>query len=324
MIQTIPQSPTTWTSGLPETPASFLGPSEKIPTPSPSLFLASGEVFNSEIQNFLQGHDAAIQQALNHPPEPVLNRLAKVNEKRRRKGMAALDLSQVNAKLEEIYRQSGLTDQEKKKEIEDLRKELKLSKGDMKALFTRPIADIFERAAQSLELFRKEQEERLQSQREQAEKIFGKTSREVKDIKEKQALLSTSILPREEAYGRRGNFFKGLYPSFWSKFKGFFKKIGNGIKKGFGVLVKVVPGLKTLVTSLTGIIRPLHDLFQGKFVSFFKNLGTGLLQTFGEIPKLAGLIPGIGTAANWIGQGIKGIQEVLPGSSKSSSPQDFS
>lgn len=141
----------------------------------------------------------------------------------------------VTKKIEEIANNSSLTDKEKRAQINELRKQLGLSKGDMKKFFTKPL------------------------ERSYAQKIDQLKATGI-DSPEKQRLL-------EQLESK-----KKLYGSMY-KAGGCVKKVFKGIGKGLAMVGKVALGVVTAIANPASLI-PMAASLIGKIPGVGKVVNT--------------------------------------------------
>lgn len=187
-----------------------------------------------------------LQQKILNPEPETIHRLQQINSDRNKKGLPPIDFKSSTQQIESIMNNPSLSDKEKKKQIGSLRKQLGLSKKDMKALFTQRLKKIYESAAQQIKL-----------------QIQNTT-----DPIEKQRLTQ-----RLQQYESKASLYNSMFKSIWSKLGGVFKKIGSVFKKVVSGIFKVVKFLSPLLKFIPGIgqIASLAtDLF-GKAFNFLKD-----------------------------------------------------
>ncbi len=232
--------------------------------PNASRYAASAETFQSEVQGQIEQSRAQISRAIAHPDASTLKALNQTNQRLQKQGKPPIDLAKTTQEVESILNKPGLSDNEKKKQIEALRKKLGLSEGEMKELFTQRLAKIYSAAAKSLQQYQKAKSEALKAELKQAEALYGKNSPQAQEIGKKLEALKSSLDPERQRYLERSNFYKSLYPSFWSKLGSFFKSLGQGFMKVlsfvkpfltmipvFGPLASMaVQGLETIIKAI--------------------------------------------------------------------------
>lgn len=280
------------------------------PSPIPyyaSTYQDSLEMSRSEAQGKVQQVKTELAQELQQPNSQVVSELSKLNQKRQSQGKAALHWPSTVRQIESISQNSSLGSKEKKKQIEDLRKQLGLSKGEMKKCFTKPLEKIYRRAAEKLDEFKKQNLTQFKYELKIAEETFGKNSPQAAAIKQKQATFLRTLEPEQNKLSEQAHFYKNLYPSFLSRLGGFFKKIGSGILKAAATVGSFLKHIPIIGTIMERVVQPLKYLFTGKMGSFFKSLGSGILKTIGEFKSVLPFIPGIGPVASMIVRGVTGL-----------------
>lgn len=269
-----------------------------------SSYQSSGQSIAAETKNQIDLNRKTLAQELTHPEPKVLEKLGEANQKRLAKGLAPIDLQKLTRQIEAIYQDSSLSDQQKKEKIEQLRKQLGLSKGEMKSLFTKPIESAYRKAEKRLAAFEQAKASQLQAELRQAESAYGKDSPQAKAVRDKLDSLNSSLQAEREGLKAHANFFGSLYPGFWSRLGSAFKKIGQGLAKALSVLAMVVRFIPALGPLVSSAIRSVQSLVQGKLGQF----GKSLLGLLGSAKNLLPMIPGIGPIA---GFAIKGIEALL-------------
>ncbi len=84
-------------------------------------------------------------------PEPEIeSALQKANDRLVRKGLPPVDFVEVTREIESIARDPNRTDKEKRAAMNDVRKRLGLSKGEMKKIFTGRLANLYAEAVKDL------------------------------------------------------------------------------------------------------------------------------------------------------------------------------
>ncbi|HKY62364.1 MAG TPA: hypothetical protein VJR29_03005 [bacterium] len=273
------------------------------PASSASSYQSSNQSIGAEVKNQIDLNRKTLARELSHPEPKVLEKLGEVNQKRGAKGLAPIDLPKVTEQIEAIYKDSSLSDKQKKEKIEQLRKQLGLSKGEMKSLFTKRIESIYKKAEKRLAAFEQAKSSQLHSELRQAEAAYGKDSAQAKAVRDKLDSLKSTLQPEREGLKAQAKFFGSLYPGFWSRLGGAFKKIGQGLAKALSVLAKVVRFIPALGPVLSNAMRTVQSLLQGKF----KELGKSLLSTLGAAKNFAHFIPGIGQIASFAVTGLEAL-----------------
>jgi hypothetical protein len=274
-----------------------------------SQYQSTAKSLVSEKNGQVELNQKQLKSELTNPDSKTLENLSKVNQKRSAKGMAPLSLPLVTQKLEAIYKDSALSDKQKKEKIEQLRKQLGLSKGEMKALFTKRIETAYKNAEKRLAAFEQAKSEQLKSELQQAEASYGKDSAQAKAVQSKLDSLKSSLEPERQKLKAHAKFFGSLYPSFFSKLGSAFKKIGQVLSKGLSVLAKVVRFIPALGPAVAGALRSVQSLFQGKIGQF----GKSLMEILSSAKNLLPMIPGVGPIASFAVTGIEAIVKATRG-----------
>lgn len=279
-------------------------PSETSELVASSGYQSSKGSIAAESKYQISQNQKQLKAELKNPDPKVLEKLSQVNKKRASKGLAPVNLAAVSERLEAIYQDASLSDKQKKEKIDELRKELGLSKGEMKSLFTKRIEKAYKNAEKRLATFEKAKSEQLQAELKQAEATYGKESAQAKSVQTKIDNLKSSLEPERSKLKSHANFFGSIYPGFFSKLGGFFKKVGQGFAKAIGAIalaVRYIPGLGPMVSSA---LRSVQSLVQGKLKDFGKNLlGTALSAA----KNFLHAIPGVGTIASYAVTGIEAL-----------------
>jgi small-conductance mechanosensitive channel len=279
-------------------------PDEPLPASETSRYQSSNRSIAGEAKNQIDLNRKSLTQELSHPEPKVLEKLSEVNQKRSAKGLAPIDLPKVTKQLEAIYKDSHLSEKQKKEKIEQLRKQLGLSKGEMKALFTKRIEAAYKNAEKRLAAFEQAKSNQLKSELQRAEASYGKDSAQAKAVRDKLDSLKSSLQSERESLKAHAKFFGSLYPSFWSKLGSAFKKIGQGLAKALSVLATAVRFIPALGPVVSSALRSVQSLFQGKLGQF----GKSLLGLVGSAKNLLPMIPGVGAIA---GLAVNGIEAVI-------------
>lgn len=269
-----------------------------------SAYQSSAGSIRGEVDHQIAQSQQQLERELKAPPPKVLEKLSQVNQKRAEKGLDPINLLQVTDRLEAIYQDSSLSEKQKKEKIEQLRKELGLSKGEMKALFTKRIEAAYKNAEKRLSAFEKAKSAQLQAELKQAEASYGKDSAQAKAVRDKLETLKSSLEPERNKLKAHAKFFGSLYPGFFSKLGGFFKKVGQGLSKVLGVIALAVRFIPALGPVVSGALRSIQSLVQGKFKEFGKNL---LGSAISAAKNFLHAIPGIGQIASFAVTGIEAI-----------------
>ena len=264
-----------------------------------SMGSISGE---ADIQIALNQKQLALE--LTQAPPKVLEKISELNQKRTGKGLEPISMPKVTRQLEAIYRDSSLSEKQKKEKIEQLRKQLGLSKGDMKKLFTKRIEAAYKSAEKRLADFERAKSEQLNSELKQAEANYGKDSAQAKSVSDKLATFKSSLDLEKQNLKAQAKFFGSIYPSFFSKLGAAFKKFGQIFSKVLGILAQALRFIPALGPVVSGAMRSIQSLLQGKF----KDFGKALLSTaMGAAKNLAHLIPGVGAIASFAVTGIEAV-----------------
>ncbi|HCU25878.1 MAG TPA: hypothetical protein DF383_12745 [Deltaproteobacteria bacterium] len=278
-----------------------------------SSYQSSSGSLMSEAQHQIFQSKAEIARQIEQPDAKTLEKLASLNQKRAAQGQIPIDLKKTSADLEAIQNDRSLSPKEKKKKIEALRKSLGLSKKEMKSLFTKRLEKIYKNAEKSLATFQKAKEQQLQSELRQAEVTYGKNSPQAQAAQNKLDALKNTLEPERKRLGEHAHFYGSLYPSFWSKLGGFFKKVGQGFGKVFSVLgsaLRFIPGIGPIASKIVGAAK---YLFQGKIGKMFSEIGRGIWEGIKNYKQWLPMIPGIGSIASFAVTGIEAIMKATRG-----------
>jgi hypothetical protein len=220
-------------------------------------------------------------------------RLDAVNSKRIQNGKSPIDFQKTTQEIETIMNNPALSDKDKKKQMGEMRKRLGLSKKEMKKLFTKRLAKIYQEAANRL----KAQLSQLKEAALQAEKTYGKNSPQAIEANQKLEAAQRTLGPTLQNLESKAKLYNSMFRSFWSKLGGAFKKIGKGflkIGKTFAKMMNFItpflsfiPGIGQMVALGWGALRGIYQAAKGNFMGFFQN-------AMNLIPG----IPGIGTIAS--------------------------
>lgn len=228
-----------------------------------------------------------LQQSIYTPSLDDQQKLNDVNAKLMKNGKAPLHFQNVTREIENIMNDSSLNEKQKKDLVGKVRERLGLSKGDMKALFTKRLGNLHEQAANKL----KTRVDALEQNAKEIEKIYGKDSPQA--IQAFQALEnSKSILEgQRQQYKQKASSYNKMFPSgFWSKVGGFFKGVVSGITKVVNMIapiLKMIPGIGTLASIGTAAINALNSIVHGDWKGLLHNVANNLVTA----------IPGLGSVA---------------------------
>ncbi len=220
-----------------------------------------------ENQNFLSVINQELQQKINTPEPEIQNRLNTLNSNRVREGKTPLNFSTTNQEIEKILNNPSLGNKEKKDQIENLRKQLGLSKKDMKKLFTKRLARLHQELAQKIQ----NRAQSLAQNLEQIEKTYGKESAQAIAARQRLSSVQQILKNETEKHQQISKLCKNLYPSFWGKIGGFFKKVGSVFKKIPQLLSKAIRFVTPFLNFVPGL-GPLLSVAK----TFFKGIQTGI------------------------------------------------
>lgn len=274
-----------------------------------SFFQLTRESSLSDAQSQVDEAKSLTQLHMQKPDPKVAAQLDKLNSKRGMQKKAPLDWVSSVQQIENIQAGSG-TDKEKKARIEQVRKQMGLSKGEMKKIFMKPLAKIHQQAANRLQAQQKQKQAQFAQELRTAEQVFGKNSPQVAAMQETHNTVMRNLDNARQIHEQQAVFYKKIYPNFWSKVSSFFKKVGGGILKvaqSVGSILKKIPVIGSFARIAENILTPLKKLFTGKIGGFFKSMGTGLLKSIGDAKDLLPLIPGVGPVASMIASGVGGL-----------------
>jgi len=265
--------------------------------------------------NFLQTVQADLEQKILTPEPEIQTRLNEINALRAGEGKAQIDFAKTTREIESIMNDITLSDKEKREKIGQMRKQLGLSKKDMKKLFTKRLEKIYQQAADQIKT-------RLQSLKEsvkEAEKTYGKNSPEAHAARDRLQAAQNQLEPRLQRYQHQASLYKSLFPGFWSKIGGFFKKIGSGLLKIVRVFTKImnlvtpflrfVPGIGQMIAFGWGVLQGFYQAFHGGL----KGLLTGLLSFVRQLPIVGELISTISSSASKILNTIRRVYDLARG-----------
>ena len=231
-----------------------------------SQYQSSESTVQSAAENFAKNVEVAKEHEIYTPDAKTQAQLDKTNQKLASQGKAPIDFQKTTKDVESIMNDSSLSDKDKKKKIESLRKELGLSKKEMKNLFTKRLSNIYKKYANILGQYQKTMMTQLKMEQKQAEQMYGKNSAQAQEAIKKQEALKNTIEPQKKQYEQKANLYKSMYPSFWSKLGGF-------LKKGLNVLTKVISFVKPFVSFIPGVGQ-LASMAMGAFESVVELIKT--------------------------------------------------
>jgi len=270
-------------------PSSVIPPSSILP---PSSTRPVTDATNpSQTSDLLESVKTQLQHRIYTPDAQTQQCLTEINSKRAQQGKAPIDFLGTTKKVEDIMNDPALSDKEKKKRIGDLRNELGLSKKDMKRLFTKRLAKIYQEAANQLKTHLSQLKESVK----EAERVFGKDSPQAAAARGRLQAAQSHLEPTLKKWEHQASLYKSMFPSFWSKIGGFFKKIGQGLLKIGQVFSKImnfvspflrfIPGIGQMVAFGWGALKGLVQAIKGNWRGFL-----------GGLLSFAKGIPGVGTA----------------------------
>lgn len=274
-----------------------------------STFQLTRESSLSDAKTQVDDTQSLIQSAMQRPDPKTTAQLSKLNSKLRAQGKSPLDWATSVRQIEDIRTGSG-SEKEKKSRIEQLRKQMGLSKGEMKKIFTQALAAIHQKAANRLQAIQKQKQAQFGQELRTAEQVFGKNSPQVQAMQETHHAVMRQFESAKQTHQQQAGFYKKLYPSFWSKLGGVFKKIGGGILRAVqsvGSILKKIPVIGSFARIAENILTPLKKLFTGNIGGYFKSMGIGLLKSIGDAKGLLPLIPGVGPIASMLASGVGGL-----------------
>ncbi len=124
----------------------------------------------------------------------TLQALAKANQRLARDGKAPVAITRVTQEIEDIAHDSSLTDKNKRRMINDIRKRLGLKKGEMKTLFTKRL-------------------EKIYGEMIQVARIQGVTGPKLEELEKTKSLYKSMYKPGgciKKLFKGIGSFFKGV------------------------------------------------------------------------------------------------------------------
>lgn len=243
-------------------------------------------------QQIAEGTKARLQEQIYNFDAKTLAELDKVNQKRAQQGKPPVDIKAVTKEIEDITNNSNLSDKEKRKQINDIRKRLGLSKGEMKKLFTKRLEKIYAGMKKELE----QTLNGLKAQVVQAEKTYGKGSPQAVAAARRLEAVAKVNEPLLQKLEQNRKLYSSMY-----KPGGCIKKIFKGIGGVFkGIATSVWNTVKTVINPRNWI-RP----------SFWKNIVAPLAMNF-----IPGIGPIVSTAYRWgmaAYQGVKAVTSLAKG-----------
>ncbi len=275
---------------IPEREIQISAPNPPLISPEISSYQSTSDAFSSEVQGVAQSVQQKVEQAIANPEPAVLEKLSQVNQKLQSQGKPPIDLQKTTKDIEAITN-SSLSNKEKKAQIEQIRKQLGLSKKEMKTLFTKRLAKIYGDAAKELAQVQKQKQAELQSELREAEAKFGKNSPQAQEVQKKMEVLQSTLEPQRQQYAEKSGFYKSLYPSFWSKLGGFFKKIGKGFMKVLSFVkpfLSLIPGVGTIASMAVTGLQTIVNAVKSKGRSLL-SAGFDFLKS--KIPGISNNIP---------------------------------
>lgn len=124
----------------------------------------------------------------------TLQALQKASRRLAKDGKAPVDIARVTQEIEDIAHNAALSDKDKRRMINDIRKKLGLKKGEMKTLFTKRL-------------------EKIYSEMIQVARIQGVTSPKLEELEKTKSLYKSMYKPGgciKKLFKGIGSFFKGV------------------------------------------------------------------------------------------------------------------
>jgi hypothetical protein len=260
--------------------------SSKIPT---DTYLAGGIGLNMSIAGELQ---AKLAERIYTFDAETLRELDKVNQKLAQQGKPPVDIRAVTKEIEDIANNPNLSDKEKRKQINDIRKRLGLSKGEMKKLFTKRLEKIYDGMKKELQ----QTVDGLKAQVVQAERTYGKGSPQAVAAGRRLEAVAKVVEPMMQKLEQNRKLYNSMY------------KAGGCVKKMFKGIGGVFKGIATSVwNTVKTVINPKNWIRP----SFWKNIVAPLAMNF-----IPGIGPIVSTAYRWgmaAYQGVKAVTALAKG-----------
>ena len=249
--------------------------SQEIPAVgSTSSYSDSASSTANNVEQQINGVDQQLKAAITTPSAQDMQNLNKTNARLQAQGKPPVDFAKVSNQVESIMNSSA-SPKEKKKQIEALRKQLGLSKGEMKKLFTNRIAGLYKKAAQTLKVLQTRLQSQLALAKTEAQQRYGAGSPQALEAQKSLDALNQQLTDKIKDYNQRAAAYKALYPSFWSRFVGFFKNLGKVLLHVVNIAAKVfkfIPGIGQAVAATLGPILDYADKLVNKGKSWLPKL----------------------------------------------------
>jgi len=301
---------------------------------------------NLKTQGKIDELDGKISQELQKSGGQENGKIKKLEEerdKRVKELKPPVDPEQITAEIDGVMNQPNLSDDEKKKQLEEIRNHYGLSKnkGPLSMnTFTTHLSKVDGASKDRLGKMQKEQDKQLDDQLNFVKKTYGKNSPEFKALEAQKKAVDTQVFkPEMDRLKSQADLLHNVYRprSFFEKIGHFFKSIGKGLLNlGKGLVQGVVQLGKGIFKTLTdipkGLFNGVKKLLHGDIGGAFKAVGQGVVNSVKDgfktvkdglptLATIASFIPGLDAvaiplrAALAVKGGVEGIKngDVLGG-----------
>ncbi len=251
-----------------------------------------------------------LQQRIETLEPEKQNRLNDINHKRALEGKTPISFLETTRQIQSILNNPALSDKEKQKQIDQIRKDLGLSQKVMKELFTKRLASLYKEFANKIKAYLNS----LKEAAKDAERTYGKDSAQAKAALDRLNQATQASEPTFKNLESKSKALGSMYKKrgFFSKLGGAFKSIGKGILKVGKIAAKVIDKLSPLFRLIPvvgqalsvgwNVAKGLYQVAKGNFKGF---LNTAL--------NFASSIPGIGPAISFGSKLAKGVYQAAKG-----------
>jgi len=220
------------------------------------------------------------------------------NSERQYNGKPMFDPRAVRGDVNAVMADPSLSDDEKEKKIDELRKQSGLSEYTMRNVATQPLARIYENQTMQTARFAAVGDMLLQQKAMQMVASFGANSPQAQAALKAVADFHTEMEPYTKSLEGAAKKLEDLYPppkSFWEGVVGF---LGDLAKTVAPALLNLIPGVGTALYAGYEAVRTIVDAAQGNFLG-------ALTDVAGVLPGVGGTIGEIASAAIKGGVGIE-------------------
>lgn len=261
-------------------------------------------------------------------PKARAEKLAKLNTQRAKiadKIKPPVVLEQVTAEVDAIASDDSLSQDQKKKKLEALRKKYGLpeNKGfcgmngpvNMHDLFTGRLGRINKESAKRIEAAGKAHKQELKAELAMIEATYGKDSPQAARAKQEIARVDQTYKAEHQRLKQMGDFLYDLYrpKSFFESLFGFFKKAFGWIGKIVDFVmpvVRLIPGVGQIAGAIWAGAKTVGNLVTGNFKGAISSLLEALPGVGGVVGKIAGYVQ---KGVNLVKSGVNTVRSLVRG-----------